>query len=238
MPKSKAKAVKETRVVVKLSGSLFFARDFAEIVGTLRRIVESRKYLRLVLVAGGGKTSREYIEAASKFGADQASLDEIGIHISRANAMVLICALGEVAHSRVPSNLQEVMQALEIPRNRIVVVGGFHPGQSTNAVAALIAEKTRASRFINATDTDAVYTEDPNEHKNAKPLTSVTIKELSEILGRESMRAGGYDLMDPVALKLIERSRTPTLITKCTPKILEDSILFGKSPGTVVSFAE
>ena len=123
--------------------------------------------------------------------------------------MVLISALGNFAHVSVPTSLAEVVEALEARKNRVVVVGGLHPGQSTNAVAALVAEKVGAEMFINATDTDGVYTEDPRRSENAELLPKVTTKELAKILANESIRAGGYDLMDPVALKLVERFTSP-----------------------------
>jgi len=228
---------KITRFVVKLSGSLFFSKDFEKVAEALKDIVSKKKDIQLILVAGGGKTAREYIDVASKFGTDQASLDEIGIQASRLNAMALIAALGSISCPRVPTTLSEVVHALESPKNRAVVLGGLHPGQSTNAVAALVAEKVRARRFINATDIEAVYTENPKRSKSAMPLAQVTTKELEKILAGESMKAGGYDLMDPIALKLIERSKIPTLITKCSPETLSESILEDKSQGTVILFS-
>ena len=49
-----------------------------------------------------------------------------------------------------PKNLEEVAMATD--SGKIVVAGGLHPGQSTNATSALIAETVEASRFVNATD--------------------------------------------------------------------------------------
>ncbi len=164
-------AHKKETVVLKLSGSLFFSNEFERIAAILRNILRQKKNIRLVVVAGGGQIARDYIAVASKLGADQASLDEIGIQVSRLNGMVLISALGNLAHASVPTSLAEVVEALELPKNRVVVVGGLHPGQSTNAVAALIAERVRAERFINATDTDGVYTKDPEKIKGCQAST-------------------------------------------------------------------
>jgi hypothetical protein len=33
-----------------------------------------------------------------------------------------------------------------------VILGGLHPGQSTNATSVLVAEKVKAQIFVNATD--------------------------------------------------------------------------------------
>src|SRR3712207_182226 len=128
-----------------------------------------------VVVAGGGKFARYYISTARSFGSDEASLDIIGIEVSRLNARLLILALGDQAYPGVPEDLEHVSKA--VTTNRIVVTGGLHPGQSTNATAALIAEKVKASKFLNATDVNGIYDSDPNKNKDAKLFNEITIKE-------------------------------------------------------------
>lgn len=220
--------------VIKLSGSLFFSNNFGDFRNTISRISKQRNDLKLILICGGGVTARTYIEAGKDLGADQASLDEIGIMISRLNAMALVSALGEDCYDSVPEVLFEISEAIESKDERIVVAGGLHPGQSTNGVAAIVSEKQRADRFINATDVEGVFTKDPKKFRDAKILREVTVNHLQEILGNETAQAGAYDLMDPVALKILERSRIPTVILKCAPEILEDVILFGREHGTKV----
>ena len=128
---------------MKLSGSLFFSKEFDRIVTALRNVLRKKKNLRLVLVAGGGQTARDYIGVASKLGADQSSLDELGIQVSRLNALVLSKAFGNLAAGFVPTTLEDLVEAFEVTsvRKRVVVLGGLHPGQSTNAVGALACEK-------------------------------------------------------------------------------------------------
>ena len=53
---------------------------------------------------------------------------------------------------------------------RIVVMGGVAVGQTTDAVAALLAEYVRADRLIVATSVDGVYTADPEKDPDAKKL--------------------------------------------------------------------
>jgi uridylate kinase len=111
-----------------------------------------------------------------------------------------------------------------ITTNRIVVTGGLHPGQSTNATAALIAEKVKASKFLNATDVDGIYDSDPNKNKDAKLFNEITVKKCIDLLGSEDSAAGAYDLMDIVALKVIERSKIPTVVVKSDPAVIENAI--------------
>ena len=182
-----------------------------------------------VVVAGGGKFARHYISTARSFGSDEASLDIIGIEVSRLNARLLILALGDQAYPAVPEDLEQVSKA--ITTSRIVVTGGLHPGQSTNATAALIAEKVKASKFVNATDVDGIYDSDPNKNKDAKLFNEITVKKCIDLFGSEDSAAGAYDLMDIVALKVIERSKIPTVVVKSDPVVIEKAIS-GNNLGT------
>lgn len=228
----------EKIVVLKLSGSIFFSDEFKKIVGTLRTVVTERRNLRLVVISGGGPNARKYIETAKEFGADQTTLDEVGIGVSRLNAKVLASALGKLAIDNIPTSLSSLVKVTETraQSKRIVVMGGLHPGQSTNAVGALVAEKLRAESFVNATDVDAVYTKDPRKFSDAKKLKVVSARELSRILDTESMQAGGYDLMDPVALKLIQRSKIETWIIKCNAATIREFMSGRKKEGTRITF--
>jgi uridylate kinase len=180
------------------------------------------KKVQLVVVAGGGKVARHYISIARSFGSDEASLDIIGIEVSRLNARLMILALGDQAYPAVPEDLEQVSKA--VTTNRIVVTGGLHPGQSTNATAALIAEKVKASKFLNATDVNGIYDSDPTKNKNAKLFNEITVKKCIDLLGSEDSAAGGYDLMDIVALKVIERSKIPTIVLKSDPAVIKNAI--------------
>ena len=121
-----------------------------------------------------------------------------------------------------PTTLPEVKNAVD--SGLIVVVGGLHPGQSTNGTAALIAEKIKAEQFINATDVDGIFDSDPNKNKRAKLFKQIDMKDLKKILVHEDSVAGGYDLMDIVALKIIERSKIKTRVIKSDIKNLEKAI--------------
>jgi uridylate kinase len=229
----------EKTIVLKLSGSIFFSELFGPIARSISTIVSQSKELQLVIVAGGGPKARSYIKAGSGFGLDQASLDELGIAITRANAQVLVAALGSFARPTLPENLSQLVDLMTLhvsKEERVTVCGGFHPGQSTNAVAALIAEKTRAQKFVNATDVQGVYDKDPNQFSDANFLNTIFPSELSKILGRGSKQAGAYDLMDPVALQIIERSKIPTIILQCKPTIIARVLKGKRVRGTSVVF--
>ncbi len=219
------------RIVIKLSGRLFGMDNVKVLKDYATFLVKLSKICQPVIVAGGGTIARHYISHARSSGADESTLDELGIEISRLNAKLLIYALGNKAYSHPPTTLQEVRHAVD--DGLIVITGGLHPGQSTNGTAALIAEKIKAEQFLNATDVDGVYDMDPNKFKQAKKFKRIELKNLKNILVHEDSVAGGYDLMDIVALKIIERSKIQTRILKADPKIIEKAVK-GSNVGTEI----
>ena len=219
------------RIVIKLSGQEFGMERTKELKDYAAFFVKQSKICQPVIVAGGGKIARYFINHARSSGADESTLDELGIEISRLNAKLLIYALKDNAYPHPPTNLTEVKQAVD--SGLIVVTGGLHPGQSTNGTAALIAEKINAAEFLNATDVDGIYDSDPNKNKKAKQFKRIELKDLRSLLVHEDSMAGGYDLMDIVALKVIERSKIKTKIIKSDIKTIEKAIK-GLSIGTEI----
>ncbi|MBT5200842.1 MAG: UMP kinase [Thaumarchaeota archaeon] len=213
------------RIVIKLSGRIFGMDNVKVLKDYAQFLVKISKICHPIIIAGGGTIARHYISHARSSGADESTLDELGIEISRLNAKLLIYALGNKAYSHPPTTLQEVRHAVD--DGLIVVAGGLHPGQSTNGTAALIAEKVKAEQFLNATDVDGVYDMDPNKYKKAKKFKKIELKNLKSMLVHEDSVAGGYDLMDIVALKIIERSKIKTRILKSTPATIEKAIKGG-----------
>ena len=219
------------RFVIKLSGRVFSMDETKKLKDYATFFVKKSKTHHPIIVAGGGKIARYFISHARSSGADESTLDELGIEISRLNAKLLIYALKDKAYPHPPTTLPEVKNAVE--SGLIVVAGGLHPGQSTNGTAALIAEKIKAEEFLNATDVDGIYDSDPNKNKKAKKFARIDIKDLRNLLVREGSMAGGYDLMDIVALKVIERSKIQTRIIDAEIKTIEKA-LNGKHVGTEI----
>ena len=219
------------KIVIKLSGKVFGMDNVKILKNYAEFFVKISKICQPIIIAGGGNIARHYISHARTSGADESTLDELGIEISRLNAKLLIYALKNKAYSHPPTTLQGVKHAVD--DGLIVVTGGLHPGQSTNGTAALIAEKVKAEQFLNATDVDGVYDMDPNKFKKAKKFRRIELKNLKNMLIHEDSIAGGYDLMDIVALKIIERSKIKTRILKANPKIIEKAIK-GDNVGTEI----
>ena len=141
---SVSKVSKQRKIlVIKLSGSVFnFKTTSKSLKEYAKVLLEIQARVQPVIVSGGGIIARHYVNLARSLGADESSLDEMGIEISRLNAKLLSAALGDSVYPVIPSNLEEISIACQ--SGKIIVSGGLHPGQSTNATAALICEKIKA----------------------------------------------------------------------------------------------
>jgi len=225
------------RAVVKLGGALFRREPNVTALKDMGKVLSGfvREGNQLVLVAGGGENARTYIGAARKLGAEESTCDLLGIQITRANAELLRLAMGSIASSKIPTMLSDLPHC--VGSGKAVVMGGLQPGQSTNAVAALAAEITRAEILVNGTDVDGVYTEDPKKNPKAKLIRSVNVdKLLGWAMGGEVF-AGRYELLDPLAIKIMQRAKMPTRFVSLADPGNILAALQGKDIGTRVVYS-
>ena len=188
---------------------------------------------QLIVVTGGGKNARKYIEASRKLGANEALCDQIGILVTRLNARLLITSMGDDAYPKVPETIEDLRHYFE--SGKVIVMGGLQPGHSTNAVTALAAESIGASVLINVTNVDGVYTADPKKDPKAKKFDEISTDKLLSLISGEEVLAGSYELLDPVSVRIIERSHIPTWIMSGEDPENILKILKGKHVGTKIT---
>jgi uridylate kinase len=219
--------------VIKISGSVFYWNRVQDALPPLLDVVKGfvdKQFASFCLVAGGGEPARQFINVGRSFGANEGILDDLGLRAAQLNAELVVAYLKTYSCPIVPKSIDETVSMFS--SNRVVAVGGFHPGHSTNAVGALLSERLGADLFINMTDVDAVYSSDPNKEPKAKKLSRISAKRLRNLVQvGGKMLAGSYELMDVVAINIIERSRINTRIIKCDPSSLDKAIR-GESIGT------
>ncbi len=219
--------------MLKLGGFAFDSALSATSIAEHARVLKAfSKRNQLVVVTGGGSIARKYIAAARALGATEAVCDQIGIHVSRINARLLATGLEDSVFPEIPESIEDLTRYAK--SGWIVVTGGLQPGQSTNAVAALAAEVMRADLLVNATDVGGVYSADPRKDSHAKKLDEVTPDQLMGILSAGGFGAGEYELMDPIALRIIRRSRIPVIIMDGRDPSNVEKALHGKRIGTRV----
>jgi uridylate kinase len=223
------------KVVISLGGSILIPsleeNRIQEYVPVLRDIASR---CHLFVVVGGGGEARRYIGAARRLLIDEGTADEIGILITRLNATLLVAAMGDDAYPRVAESHAEAKKFAE--HRKCVVMGGITPGQTTDAVAAVLAERVRADVFINVTSVDGIYSADPKKNKKAVRYDYLTPRQLIGIVGKAQLVAGLNTVLDIIAARVVERSKIPLVVLDGTdPENLRSAVISGRYTGTVVS---
>lgn len=172
------------------------------LASVVKRLV--REGFRLAVVVGGGPLARDMIALARSVGASEPLCDELGMMASRCNAYLFSLVLDPASRPDIPSDFPSLAEALA--SRQLVVVGGLHPGQSTDTVAVLAAELLGAGMVVKATDVDGIYTSDPKKDPGAVRLPRLTYDDALELLSRMPARAGAYELLDLQAIRLARRS--------------------------------
>ena len=221
------------KIVVSVGGSVLARTLVAEnFIGYASAIKEISKKGPVFIVTGGGVAARNYIALARELGADEATCDLIGIELTRLNARLLISAIGDEAYHEPPLNYKEAKNAGLT--GKIVVMGGVTPGQTTDAVSAVLAEYIGADLLVNATSIDGVYSSDPKKNRDAKKFDTLTPQQLVEIVMKTEMVAGANSPVDLLAAKIIERSNIKTIVLNGEdPQNIVDAVS-GKHNGTVI----
>src|SRR3990170_16666 len=200
------------KIVISLGGSILvpgeddgrFVRDLA---GLLRDASRNR---RIFGVTGGGRIARYYIETGRKLGAAEETLDKFGIAATRLNARLLAVALRGIANREPAATYAEAARLAR--RHRVVLMGGTRPGHTTDRVSASLARFVGATRIVNATSVDGVYSSDPRKDPAARLLTRIGFEDLVRLAGVGHRRAGPNVVFDPVAAGILARDRIPLAV--------------------------
>ena len=197
------------KVSISLGGSLLTrsgdAETYRRYARTLRKLKD--KGHKLIVVCGGGRPAREYIDIARQLDAPPQLQDRLGILATHMNALLLIAALGEDAYPSIHRRASEVKRHLN---DRILVGGGHLPSSSTDYRAILFARAMGADLMVNATDYGGVFDKDPSRHPDARQYSHLTYKQLEKIIkSRFDQAPGDYGLFDLKATRLARRLRIP-----------------------------
>jgi uridylate kinase len=222
-------------IVLSLGGSVLIPSLETNAIGAYGAVLaDLAGRCRVYVVVGGGGEARRFIGAARTLGVDEATLDELGILVTRLNARLLVAALGDAAYPRIPETYAAAKECGVA--GRIVVMGGVAPGQTTDAVAAVLAEEVGADLLINATSVPGIFTADPRKDPTATRYETMTPAELIALVSRERMGAGSNTVIDLVAAKIVERCGIPMVVLDGRePGGVRAAILEGAFEGTVVA---
>jgi uridylate kinase len=222
------------RIVLRIGGSVVASPLNAELVGKYADLLEGLRKSghEMAVVVGGGVLAREFIEAAKSLGLNERAQDELAISVSRVYAQLLLRKLGESACKDVPLTVEETAKCLR--EGGIAVVGGLKPGMTTDAVAALIAEETKADLLIKATDQDGIYDRDPRKYADAVKLEHLSFEDLSQVFAEDKHRAGIHQIVDPEAVRILMRRKVRVVVVNGFRPENVLGVIEGKKIGTAI----
>lgn len=221
--------------VLSIGGSILFnglepdVSRMRELSSTINSLF--REGFKFGLVIGGGAVVRTYQSAAREFNVNNFGLDELGISITRSNALLFLNCL-EKAHPVVLTDLSQA--GIIVDSGRIPVLGGLMPGFTTDAVAALLAEKLNAT-FVNLSNVDGIYSSDPKVNPRARLYRELSFGKLVELVSKSEQKPGQNNLLDLVAVTILRRSRIPAFfLSASNTENLSNAIRGKPFVGTVI----
>ena len=226
----------ENTIVISLGGSVMapnqidvdFLQRFRQLI--LRFIHGGSRF---AIICGGGKTAREYQNAAAKVVPTvHEDLDWLGIHATRLNAHLLRTIFREIAHPMIVKNPNDVVKLKQ--SEKVLIAAGWKPGRSTDYIAVLLAKKLGARTVINITNTDHVYDKDPSKFADARPLHVVTWKDFRKLIGVTKWSPGLNTPFDPVAAKVAEKLKLRVAVMGKDLHNIESFMAGREFTGTVI----
>jgi uridylate kinase len=193
-------------IIISVGGSMIVPGDIdTTFLSSFKALIESEidqhgRYF--VVIAGGGKTARKYMDAAgvvSDLTPDD--IDWLGIHATRLNGHLLRAIFRDHAHPVMITNPDDI---LDIRKDTpLIVASGYRPGASTDLRAVQIAHRRGATKVINLSNIDYVYTADPKKDPSATPIETISWPEFRKLIPKD-WDPGLSSPFDPVAAKEAE----------------------------------
>lgn len=199
-------------VVISLGGSLIFqdSIDYNYLKELKNLLLKYSKKAKFVIVSGGGKTARTYMEPLIKEGLSYKEVSLTGIRITRLNARFLHKFFGKNPASKIPKSLKEVSSILE--KNNILFCGSlrYKPDNTSDGTAAEIASYLNTD-FVNLTNVDGLYTKDPRKFKDAKFISRISFNDFMK-MADFAYRPGQHFVLDQSAGRIIKKHEIKTII--------------------------
>ncbi len=202
---------KMKKVVISLGGSLInpgrIDRNFLK---EFKNVIKKFPRYKIVIVTGGGKIARDYIEALGDKSGKIRSL--IGIKATKLNAMLVSNFLdNEVV---VPDSLDEVKRSLM--KKNLVVCGalGYREKMTSDGTAADVARFLKAGLLINMTNVNGLYDRDPRKFKDSKLISEISFSDFLKMVDKIKYKPGQHFVLDQVAAEIIRKYKIKTVILK------------------------
>ena len=225
-------------IIMSVGGSLIVPGDIdTHFLSTLKDFITDQTTnhgRRFIMIAGGGRTARNYQDAAATVTElNPEDIDWMGIHATRLNGHLLRTVLRDIAHPEMITNPDTIQDIPGEPA--VVIASGYRPGSSTDLIAVHIAQYVGATKVINLSNIDYVYTDDPATNPDAQKIEKTNWSEFRELIPEE-WNPGMSAPFDPVAAKSAERSGMEVaIINGSRPDALANYLAGEEFIGTMIS---
>lgn len=223
-------------IVMSVGGSLIVPGNIdTEFLSTLKTFIDTQTAIgrRFIIIAGGGRTARNYQEAAAAVSdLTTDDLDWMGIHATRLNGHLLRTIFRDIAYRVMITNPDEV---LDIPtKEKVIIAAGYRPGCSTDLRAIQIAERVGAKKVINLSNIDYVYTDDPRSNPAAQKIETISWADFRKLIPTD-WDPGLSSPFDPIAAKEAEAKNIEVaIINGNRPEALTDYLQGMEFVGTKI----
>ena len=230
--------VKKKVIVVSLGGSLIVPNkvDY-EFLNKFKKILEkNKKKYKFVVVCGGGKTARTYIQGLDNLKSDKRDYFQslLGISATRMNARLLTYFFGKDANEGIPHDMKQVKNLLRF--NDYVFCGAlrYSPEQTSDSTSAKLANPFKTD-FINLTNVKGLFDKNPKKSRTAKFIPEITHKEFLKLAKKIEFKPGQHFVLDQTAAKTIKKYKVTTYILGQDLKQLDNLLNNKHFVGTRIS---
>lgn len=230
------------KVLVKISGeALMGEQDYGISPDMLKYVAKEVRSIfdlgvQLAIVVGGGNIFRGV--AASSFGMDRASADNMGMLATLINSLALQSALekmGIQTRTQTAISMHEVAEPFirrravrHLEKGRVVIfaAGTGNPYFTTDTAAVLRAQEIHAELLLKATKVDGLYDSDPAVNREARMIKDITYM---EVLERQ------LKVMDMTAISLAMDNNLPLAVFNLKQKGNLRKVVCGEKVGTMIN---
>lgn len=226
------------KVVISVGGSLIVpdggidTNFLQKLNDFIRKQLVDHPDRQFFLVIGGGATARHYRDAGKAVigKLTHEDLDWLGIHSTRLNAHLIRTIFHDIAHPHIIEHYDVIRKVEE----RVIVASGWKPGWSTDYDCVMLCEDYGVKVILNLSNIKQVYTADPRQDSDAKPIDHMTWDEFRLLVGEE-WSPGMNAPFDPIAAKKAQGLGVKVVVMDGTDFENVDKFLKGESfLGTVI----
>ena len=222
-------------IVISLGGSLIIPEKIdIKFLKKFKKVIQKNtERYKFIIVCGGGGVARKYISALKKLKISEKLQSLSGISATRMNARFMNYFFNNNPEQGIPHTINLLEKYIK--EKDVVFCGAleYKPHQTSDATAVEIARHFKTI-FINLTNVKGLYDKNPFEHKDAKFIPRISLKDFYKIANKTKYSPGQHSVLDQTASKIILKHKIPTYILGKNLKNLNNLLHGRKFTGTII----